>query len=176
LRFVGQFGFFVQRSFVAAQHVKPMLAQREAVALFPGQLLVAAAAEQSEVPQGQARGLCTLCGGGAQKIDTPAQQLQAQAWPQMNGAQRREHRLQRHTCHARRSQWHEVAGHHHAGITERAAIVTGSMAFHHGNAVSRAHGVMCSGQTDDAAADDDDVFAHAALVLPVTVLLAVRKC
>ena len=32
---------------------------------------------------------------------------------------------------------------------------------------------MRSGQTDDAAADDDDVFAHRALVLPVIVLVAV---
>ena len=157
---VRQFRLLVQRVFVAAQHVEAVLAQREAVLLFGGPLLVATAAEQRQVAQREPGGLSALRGGRAQEVDTPAQQFQPQAGAQVDRPQRGEQGLQRHACHAGHGQRHEMAGDHHAGIAERTAIVAGSVPLHHGDAVAGAHRVLRCGQANDAAADDEDGFAH----------------
>ena len=65
------------------------------------------------------------------------------------------------THHAGGGQRDHVAGHDHPRVAERAALVLGGAALHHGHAQAALGCVVRRAQAHDAAADDQDVAAHA---------------
>ncbi len=152
--------FVVEGVLRLAEHEQASADEAEVVVAFACEFFITGTAGEVEVAE-QRRGAFDVFGSaGTHEVDTPAEEVEAQAGFDVKGAARVPHHAQAGGDHARSGEWDEMARGDIAGVAERAAVAGGrvEVAFDQGDAVAGAAAEMGDGETDDAAADDEDVF------------------
>ena len=134
---LGRADFLVQHVRRSAQHQQPLPDEAEVASGQRGELFEAAVARDAEIAQ-QRRGAANVLGRGrAPELDAPVEEIPRQARLDVERRRGIPHPLEALRHHAGRGERHEMAGHQHAGVLERAAVALRGIAIDERHARSR---------------------------------------
>ena len=151
-----------------AEEKEPLLLEPEVVPRQRRELLEAGAALEAQVTQQGRASLDVLAGGRAPEADPPGEQIAAQARLDVERRLGVQHPFEAEGHHPGCGEGHEVAGHHHSRIAERAAVSRLGAALEDRDPLALPRAVVGGPEADRPPADDDHCLSHAGLRKPAT--------